>query len=254
MEISLKEKLIKYLIIDGEFSFIIGNEIYISKHILPIKKFFLSVLGQKGEDSGKFLLEILTNPNIVIFGGSVYYLEKLINVKTAIQKLKSELTRNLDIILKENSALINLFNILSINDIIELSENGISFYLLDGKLYAIKYLSEYVQKYNNKKWKFPGCTLGIYIDNQLRLGNVVVLKPKNYIHPFVYTTGPPYKICLGTFYDSCDAKKVKSLALVNSLIMLFMTAIQILVSGYDRNVSPANGHLTDEKYDKYLIN
>ncbi|MBD3229092.1 MAG: hypothetical protein GF329_12965 [Candidatus Lokiarchaeota archaeon] len=254
MEIPIKERLFKYMTWEGEFSFIIKDDIYLTKYIMSLNHFFSLVEKQIDSNTKASLLDLLKNPKLGVFAGSIYYLEKVINVKTSLRKIKGDLTRNLNFIIKENLSLINLIQKLEIKDIITLSEEGISFFIQDKNLYAIRYLPPYVQKYKGSKWKFPGCTIGIYIDNELRVKTTpYILKPRGYIHPFVFTDAPPHKICLGTFTSSEDSRHVTGLELVNKIIMLLATSMQILVSGYDRNVSPANGHLTDHKYDKYRI-
>jgi hypothetical protein len=253
METPIKEKLLKYFTFEGEFSFIIDDNIYVSKPIMPLNKFFNLLTQQFDEINDAPLLDLLLKPEIAVFGGAINYLEKIINIKTALKKIKTDLTRNLKSTVQEYMALINLFDKLEVKDVIRLSEEGISFYFTNQRLYAIKYLPIYIQEYQGIRWKFPGCTIGIYLDNELRFGESYILKPKGYIHPFVFRDGPPYKICLGTFYDSKESKTVKSLEFVNSLIMYFASAVQILVSGYDRNVNPANHHLTDSIYDKYKL-
>ena len=253
METPIKEKLLKYFTFEGEFSFIVDDNIYLSKPIMPLNKFFNLINQQFEQINDAPLLNILLKPEIAVYGGYINYIEKIINIKTALKKIKGDLSRNLKYTIQDNLALINLFDKLEIKDFISLSEEGISFYFADKILYAIKYLPSYIQKFKGTRWKFPGCTIGIYLDNELRFGETFILKPPGYIHPFVYPEGPPYKICLGSFYESEDSRIIRSLEFVNSLIMYFAIAIQILVSGYDYHVDPANGHLTHEIYDKYKL-
>lgn len=57
---------------------------------------------------------------------------------------------------------------------------------------------------------------------------------------------------MGSFYNSDDEKEFNRLRFANSINSLIRQAVQILITGYNRRVSPANGHLGTPQYSKYL--
>ena len=210
----------------------------------------------------KKILKFVNDPNTVIFNGVIYISTKGLNLKGRLQEILSIYRNHLKKIVGDKKTLIDLYEKVPPEDIANLTEDHVIFAMMDvyhsdkKELAAIRYLPDYEIHFESNTYKMPGCMLVVHIDKNLTIGDPeVVVDNRNYEHPFVYRHDHMkfgQKICMGSFFSSIDRKNFNKLRFANIINNLLKQAVQILISGYNRGVSPANGHLTSAQYKKYL--
>lgn len=171
-------------------------------------------------------------------------------VYDTIVKANQDLLLNDKIKMKKKNISIDIFNLSDLD-----SRNGAGY-----KVVAWQFIPSYIVEFKSSShqgtWKFPECFIACDLDlvaNKLTVNSeVYVIRPKNYMHPFVFS-GRGGKMCLGTFRVS-KANKVRISTTFHLIDLYLSTAEQVLVSGYTtERLSPANGHLYEEKYRKLKI-
>jgi len=247
---------------NNSIGFVKDNKIYQLQPILPIFQ-VLSMSNDLDAEGQKKILDFINKPNIVIFGGILYSAEKGLNLKGRLKEILSIYRNHLKEIIGDKKALIDLYTKVPPEDIANLTEDHVIFVMMDAyrsnkkELAAIRYLPEYEIHFESKTYKMPGCMLALHIDKNLAIGDPeVIVDGNDYEHPFVYRHDYMMfgqKICMGSFYSSKDRKNFNKLRFANTINNLLKQAVQILITGYNRGVSPANGHLTSQQYRKYLI-
>ena len=257
----LNEEIKEVLTPNNSIGFVKDNKIYQLQPILPISQ-YLSMAKDLDSKGQKKLLKFVNSPNTVIFNGVIYIATRGLNLKGRLKEILSIYRNHLKVIVGDKKALIDLYEKVPPEDIANLTEDHVIFAMMDvyrsdrKELAAIRYLPDYEIHFESKTYKMPGCMLVLHIDKNLTIGNPeVVVNRKNYEHPFVYKNDYMkfgQKICMGSFYSSMDRKNFNKLRFANTINNLLKQAVQILVSGYNRGVSPANGHLTSPQYNKFL--
>ncbi len=257
----LIEEINEVLTPNNSIGFVRDNKIFQLQPILPITQ-LLSMAKDLDLEGQQKLLNFVNNPNTVIFNGIIYIATKGLNLKGRLQEILSIYRNHLKKIVGDKKALIDLYEKVPPEDIANLTEDHVIFAMMNlynsniKELAAIRYLSDYEIHFESKTYKMPGCMLVLHIDNSLKIGDPeVVVVGQNYEHPFVYKHDYMkfgQKICMGSFYSSVDRKNFNKLRFANIINNLLKQAVQILVSGYYRGVSPANGYLTGVQYKKYL--
>ncbi len=258
----LIEEIKEVLTPNNSIGFVKDNKIFQLQPVLPITQ-FLSMAKDLDTEGQKKILKFVNSPNTIIFNGIIYIATKGLNLKGRLKEILLIYRNHLKEIVGDKKALIDLYEKVPPEDIANLTEDHVIFammsvYSSDKKeLTAIRYLPDYEIHFESKTYKMPGCMLVLHIDKNLAIGDPeVVVNGHNYEHPFVYKHDFMkfgQKICMGSFYSSKDRKNFNNLRFANTINNLLKQAVQILVSGYNRGVSPANGHLTGVQYKKYIV-
>ena len=210
----------------------------------------------------KSLEDFLKNPSVIIYNNMVYSTDKGKKFKNRMKELLIVYNDHLKQVIGEKKGLINLYNEIPIDDILNLIENHIIFILKkrvsgDKKgLAAMRYVPSYEVHFQGSTYKMPPVTVMIAIDDNLHLSEPEVIGDNGfYEHPYVFTNNYIYgqKICMGTFGGSSERKEIANLRFANRVNFLIKQAIQILITGHTTTEAPANGRIIDKKYEKYLI-
>lgn len=228
--------------------------------LLPLSQ-IIEMGNDLNEEGQKVLLNFLKHKDTVIINGIVYVKTRGLNFKGRLQEILTLYHQQLKNIIGEKQILIKLYDILTVDDIINLVEDHVIFVLKTTanstakQLAAIRYLPSYEIKYRSRVYKFPGCMIAIAISNDFALDDVeVIAEGFNYEHPFVYRDR--YKlgqrICMGDFVNSSDSNRIHTLNFANKVNHIIKQATQILLTGYAGG-SHANGSLDDSKFQKYIV-
>lgn len=209
--------------------------------------------------------KIVLNDDIVIFNGLVYVKSVEIGFQSRVSELINQYTNQMKKMIGNKRALIEAYERIPIVDLVSLIGKNIVLTVSDhGTLVAIRHLSEVKVVFRDRTWDFPPLTIKVPIyDGVPSDVHVKSMTDENYIHPFVfYHDGRKdafgQKLCMGDFNPNSksvrfnDNKRWDELNLAQKLLILIPQAVQILTTGYNPGVSPANGHLTDAKYNRYL--
>ncbi len=258
----LIEEIKEVLTPNNSIGFVKDNKIFQLQTILPISQ-FLSMANDLDTEGQEKILKFVNDPNTVIFNGIVYIATKGLNLKGRLQEILSIYRNHLKNIVGDKKALIDLYEKVPPEDIANLTEDHVIFAMMNvhntdrKELAAIRYLPDYEIHFQTVSYKFPGCMLVLPIDKNLEIGDPeIVVQGHNYEHPFVYGRGQMkfgQKICMGSFYSSDDRKRFNKLRFANNINFILKQVVQILITGYNRGVSPAQGHLTGSQYKKYII-
>lgn len=257
----LLEEIRDILTPDHTISLVQSNTLYTLQPLLPISQ-IMEMAEQLNDAGQQRILQFLTQEGTVIYNQIVFVKTKGFNFKGRIQEILTVYNTHLRDVVGDKKALIDLYDKLPVEDIINCIEDHVIFVmkkLRDGDkkgLAAIRYLPEYEIYFENFLFRMPGCMIAIFIDDNLNIGEPeVIVNDFNYEHPFVFRDRGRFgqRICMGSFANSNDRIQFSRLRFANNLNNLMKQAVQILVTGYNRNVTPANGHLTDNKYKKFLI-
>lgn len=215
-----------------------------------------------GKEEINLLLSFLKEPTTVIYQGIIYVAVKGLNFRGRLKEILTIYHNHLRKIIGNKKALLDLYEKIPAEDIANLTQNHVIFVMKqlaksdEKALAAIRYLPPYEIHFENRTFYMPGCTLAIHIDRNLTLGNPEVIPDENlkYEHPFVFRGLHIFgqKICMGSFYNSSEKIQFQKLRFANSVNALLRQSVQILITGYNRGVNPANEHLTAKKYKKYL--
>lgn len=258
----LNEEIKDVLTPHNSVGFVKNNKIYKLQPILPIAN-FLEMANDLETEGKEKILKLIHDPNTIVFNGIIYIATKGLNIKGRLKEILTIYRNHLKQIVGDKKALIDLYEKVPLEDIANLTEDHVIFAMLKTyhsnkkELAAIRYQPEYEIHFENKTYRMPGCMLALHIDKNLTIGDPeLVVEGFNYEHPFVY--GRDYmtfgqKICMGSFYSSKDRKIFNSLRFANTINNLLKQTVQILISGYNRGVSPAQGHLPSKMYDKYIV-
>ncbi|MHA1776650.1 MAG: hypothetical protein DRO88_11395 [Promethearchaeia archaeon] len=244
-------------------SFVKEGKIYQLHPIMFLSDFI--EFGKKLPPSSQSNLQrLLEREDIVIFNGIIYTTLKGLKLKGRLKEIITVYNQHIKNVVGERKTLIELYQKIPAQDIANLTENHIIFVMKElirdrskKALAAIRYLSSYQIHFEKFVYQMPPCTIAVRIDENFHLMNPEVIAENNppfYEHPFVYRDNYNFgqKICMGSFYHSSDEKAFNRLRFANNLSSLMRQAVQILITGYNRDVSPANGHLGTSQYAPYL--
>lgn len=235
------------------------GKIYQLQPVLPIS-ILIEIAEELDDAAQQQILDFLQEEGSVILNGVLYIATKGLNLQGRLKEILAAYHTHLKQVVGDKRALIDLYDKIPVEDIANLTEDHVIFVmkqLMREKkkgLAAIRYLPEYEVHFDRHVYQFPSCTIAIPIDDNLIIGNPEVMAEKPYEHPFVYKDKYIYgqKICMGSFYSSEDSKKFDALRFANNINNRIKQAVQILVSGYNRKVTPANGHLGTPQYARFL--
>ncbi|MHA1674904.1 MAG: hypothetical protein ACTSYI_14910 [Promethearchaeota archaeon] len=259
---SLSEEIREILTPHNSVSFIKENRMHQLHPMISLNQFI--ELGDRVDNSlRKKLLNLLQSENIIIFNGTIFSLSKGLNFKGRLKEILAVYHQHLKEVVGDKKALIDLYEKIPAQDIGNLTENHVIFVLKtlvrtkEKSLAAIRFLPSYEIHFDNLVYQMPPCTIAIQIDSNLHLGNPEVIGEgvdAFYEHPFVYRDKYYFgqKICMGSFYNSEEQKVFNRLRFANNINSLIRQSVQILITGYNRHVSPANGHLGTKQYSRYL--
>ncbi|MHA1518692.1 MAG: hypothetical protein ACTSRK_00785 [Promethearchaeota archaeon] len=259
---SLSEEIQEILTPHNSLSFIKKNRIHQLHPLLSLNK-FIELGDQVSGPLKKKLLNLLQSENILIYNGTIFSSSKGLNFKGRLKEILTVYHQHLKKVVGDKKALIDLYEKIPANDISNLTENHVIFVMKsevrtkEKSLAAIRFVPPYEIHFENLVYQMPACTIAIRIDSNLHLGNPEVISDGTdafYEHPFVYRDRYDFgqKICMGSFYNSEDQKVFNRLRFANNINSLIRQAVQILITGYNRRVNPANGHLGTSQYSKYL--
>lgn len=249
--------------------FVEGDRLFQLQPIMPLQV-LLEAMDQSPEADRKKMNDILNDANTVVYNGIIYFKTMGMNLKGRLNEVMQLYKTSIKKSVGDMKPLIDIYALLSVEDIASLVEDHIIFVMkkfVRGEnehgtrgLCAMRYFPKYQVRYNNNVWEFPECTICIYIQNVSNLGDlspeVEGANGENYQHPFVFRDKYVFgqRVCMGSFYnDSALKQQLMRLPIAQRVSAWMKQTIQILVSGYNRNVNPANGHLTESQYSKYLV-
>ncbi len=245
----------------GKVGMVANDKIY---QLQPITT--LETLIELGEelpiDGQNKILALLSGEKSVIKDGILYFANYGLNFKGRLQEIFGVYNEYIKEVVGDKQALIKLYDTIPIEDIANLIEDHVIFVMKkmattkERTLAAIRYLPTYDIHFEKKTFRMPSCTIAIRIDQDLHLDNPeIISKGYKYEHPFVYRGKNKLgqKICMGSFYKSKEQQDFHKLRFANNVNYLIKQSVQILTTGYNRSVTPANGHLTSSKYNKYIV-
>ncbi len=154
------------------------------------------------------VVKFLKDKSTAIFNGVVYIKTKGLNFKGRLQEILMIYRDHLKGVIGDKKALIDLYDRLPVEDIVNLIEDHVIFVMKsfvkrsEKGLAAIRYVPTYRVSFNNQIFEFPPCLVAIYIDNNLQIGEPeVIAEGYQYEHPFVFRNINMFgqKICMGTF-------------------------------------------------------
>ena len=256
---TLEQHIQEILTPKNSIGFIKENRIYQLQPLMPVEQ-YLEMVESLDPAGQKKMLGFLGEEKVVIFNNILHYADKGLNFQGRLKEILAVYNQHIRKVVGDKKALIDLYDQIPVEDIANLTEDHVIFVmktLVKNKsraLAAIRYLPPYEIHFERSVFYMPGCTIAIHIDNNLKLSNPEVIPDSGeYEHPFVYRGSYTFgqKICLGSYYDSNDQSQVRRLRFANRVNNLIKQSVQILISGYNRHVTPANGHLHSEKYGKY---
>ena len=239
-----------------------NKKIYQLQPLMPVSQYLelIEDLDESGKD--KFV-SFLFSEGTVVFNGVIYLSIKPLNLSGRLKEILTVYYNHIKEVVGEKQALLDLYEKVSAQDIANLTQNNVIFVMKklhnqDKKaLAAIRYFPEYNIYFEKLTFKMPSCVLAIHIDKRLNTDSPEVIsedKSQIYEHPFVYRDYYNFgqKICMGSFYNSEEQKQFNKLRFANTINNLMKQSVQILISGYNRSVTPANDHLNHPKYRKYI--
>jgi hypothetical protein len=237
------------------------GRIYQLQPLLPVSQLFelAEDLDPEGQEK---ILKFLLDQNTVVFSGIVYISSRGLNLKGRLKEILSIYNSHIRQIVGDKKALISLYETIPAEDIANLTQDHVIFVMKkiqkSGKrsLAAIRYLPDYDIHFEKNTFHMPGCIIAINIDSNFLLDHPeVIVDNRNYQHPFVYRDQYKLgqKICLGSFYSSTERTQFNKLRFANNVNNLIKQSVQILISGYNRRVTPANGHLYGQQYKKFIV-
>ena len=259
---TLKDRIKAVLTPSKSIGLVCENLLYQLTPLFPLSQ--IEEMYEDLDNEGKqHLLKWVSNPKTVIYAGIVYQATKGLNFRGRLKEILMIYNQHVRDVIGNKKALIDLYEKISPEDLTNLTQNHVIFVLKNAikdkkkELAAIRYLPPFEIHFENITYYMPGCTLAIHIDSNLTLGNPEIIPEDspNYTHPFVYRDKLTFgqKICMGSFYTSKDKYSFQQLRFANNINALLRQATQILITGYNRGVHPANGHLTDPQYKRFTI-
>lgn len=251
-----------------------GSALIYNGHVFQLKPLFhISALESLNYDDFK---EIALSEDVTIFNGIVYLNTKKLKLKSRIEDIISIYKRHISDVVGDKGPLIELYQELTSEEISSLVSDHIIFSMKKNQrdnnrkaLVAMRYLPEYQINFENNVYTMPPLTIycvitknqsGFNVQNPQVVGLHEHGDPMNhqYDHPFVYrdckTIG--HNVCLGDFRiensHEFGGRNWQSIPVSKRVSIYIRQCIQILVSGYNRSVTPANNHLYESKYNKYI--
>ncbi|MFX0091341.1 MAG: hypothetical protein ACFFBD_06215 [Candidatus Hodarchaeota archaeon] len=260
----------RYFELGGELSIVttssVGRtQVRSANTVISAPDFLRLLRDSKSNMKKEDLYQLLLDPNVVTAFGSIMRQRTEVPLSAILGMVERDFIEP-DANLGEHKLFIKILSELTIKEFFELINAGIGFTLRGKDLFAIKYQPSYIVYWEprgvSQAWKFPELILGIRIDyvsektpsresrSHFLLQDIFYLEPKNYVHPFKLNNA---RMCTGGFKGSSSDQQIRQLPFTQQLILLLRQAQQILVSGWQPNVNPAMGHLTDSRYGAFQI-
>jgi len=230
--------------------------------IIPISIYFEMIENLEKKMQQKYL-DYLQMEGIVVFNGMIYNTSKGLNFQGRLKEILTVYNSHLKQTIGNKKVLLKLFETVSPFEIANLTQDKVIFGMKNFRrskkkgFVAMRYLPEYEIHYNKEIYTMPPCTLLVHIDDNLDYDNPEVVAEDGsnfYEHPFVFADFYKFgqRICMGSFSHSSDQSQIYKLSFANAINSLLKQAVQILVSGYNQDVNPANGYLGTSQYAKFL--
>jgi hypothetical protein len=262
----LSEKIKKVLSPNDNISIIDQKNLYMLKPM-----FHLDAIEPLSDEEFK---DIVFNKDVMIYNRIAYLKHTPLLLQSRISEIVSEYKKHIKNVIGDRKPLIDLYQKLSAEEIASLVSDHIIFSMTKNNngvllLTAMRYMPEYLVKWNNFTYKFPPLVIRLIISGDHVDTNPYVTSFINgkenikhlYLHPFVYSSdyGVGQKVCLGSFSSTLGSASNfggtnwNDLPLVKRISILISQTRQILISGYRDGVHPANGHLRDSMYQPFKI-
>ncbi|MFX1255182.1 MAG: hypothetical protein ACFFCZ_26515 [Promethearchaeota archaeon] len=261
--------IMRYFELGGEISIATSSggrtKIKSASTVLSIPDFLRLLNDPKSDVKKEELYQLLLDENVVASFGAIMKQRTEVTLPAILGMIERDFVEP-DADLGEHKLYIKILSELSIKEFFELINAGIGFTLRGKHLFAIKYQPSYIVYWEPngvpQAWKFPELIIGVRIDevsekkapkethSRFLFSDIFYFEPKDYIHPFKLNNA---RMCTGTFKGSVSDRQFRQLPFTDRLILLFRQAQQIIVSGWQPNVSPAMGHLTDSRYDRFKM-
>ncbi len=257
----LAREIQKILTPDETIALVHQNKIFQLVPLMPLQ-FFEDMMCDVDPTIQTKCWNFLHEPTTVIYFGIIYVAVKGLNFRGRLKEILTVYHNHLREIIGNKKGLLDLYEKIPAEDIANLTQNHVIFVMKElskekeKALAAIRYVPPYEIHFEQNTYYMPGCTLVIHIDRNLTLGNPEVIADHGdfYEHPFVFRSKYVFgqKICMGSFYNSVEKVQFQKLRFANNVNALLRQSVQILITGYNRGVNPANEHLTSKKYKKYM--
>ncbi len=241
---------------EGKISLIINKKMLTMKPIFPMS-LLIEILEGTTQDFQQKIINLINHPDVFILGGIIYTKSASVDIQDRIARIMIAYKENIENMLGQKKALIDIYSQLKPSQIIHLIQNNIVFVLKSNNVVAIKYIPEYDVKDGSSVYRFPALMLGMYISSDLKFYRPEVIYDGIYDHMFVYrdkgTVGQ--KICLGSVEsDDFFKSNVMKRDFATSLTFWMTQAEQILRYGYseNRNFTPVY-RIEDPKFQRFKI-
>ena len=260
--LSLNEEISKLLNPNKKISLIMNDKLIPLKPVMSVSMLY-EVLKETTEEFQQKIISMLNQPGVVIFGGCIYVKTGEVDIQDRIARIFTLYKENIDDMLGEKKALIEIYSKLKPHQIVHLIQQNIVFVMRklansnEKGVVAIKYVPEFEVTYKNGKWKFPEFMLGVHISPDLKFDRPEVIYDGIYDHMFVYMDKKSVgqRICLGSLEgDSTIKLNLQQRDFATSLSFWMAQAEQIIRYGYNEKRSFTPVHSIDNpKFQKYKI-
>ena len=259
---TLNEQIQDILTPNNAIGLVNQEKIYDLSPLFPVSAYFEMIEDFEEIVQQKYLTYLHLD-GIVVFNGMIYNTSKGLNFQGRLKEILTVYNAHLKRTIGNKKVLLKLFETVSPFEIANLTQDKVIFVMKNFRrskkkgLVAMRYLPSYEIHYDKKIYTMPSCTLLVHIDDNLNYDSPEVVAEDGsnfYEHPFVFADFYKFgqRICMGSFSHSSEQSQMFRLSFANAINSLLKQAVQILVSGYNRDVNPANGHLGTAKYDKYI--
>ncbi|UYP47018.1 hypothetical protein NEF87_003303 [Candidatus Lokiarchaeum ossiferum] len=259
---TLNEQIQDILTPNNAIGLINQEKIYELSPLIPVSIYFEMIEDFDDALQQKYL-RYLQMEGIVVFNGIIYETSRGLNFQGRLKEILTVYNAHFKRTIGNKKALLKLFDSVTPFEIANLTQDKVIFVMKNFRrsdmkgLVAIRYLPEYEIYYDKKIYQMPPCTLLVHIDENLNYDTPEVIAEDGsnfYEHPFVYADFYKFgqRICMGSFSHSTEQSQIYRLSFANAINSLLKQAVQILVSGYNRDVNPANGHLGTSQYEKFI--
>lgn len=267
MDATINEEIVKILNPSKKISIIMNDRLSNFVPIMPISLLY-EILKDAPTEFQEKILSKLNGPEVVLFGGNIYVKKASVDIKDRIARILISYKENIENMLGEKQALIEIYSKLKPHQIVHLIQHNIVFVMR--KLYnreeknqkmgvvAIKYVPEYEVHFRNDVWRFPGLMLGSYIDANLKFEMPeVIYEGGNYTHMFVFLDKGfvGQRICMGSFYnDTKSNEAIRKRSFETGLSFIMTQAEQILKYGYDehKNLHPVS-EIYEQRFNRFRV-
>lgn len=254
--LSLNKQIIELLNPEGKISFIFNKKLMTMKPIMPVS-LLIEILEGTSKEYQEKIIHLLNQPDVLIFGGIIYIKSGSIDIQDRIARIMTSYKEQIEKMLGEKKALIEIYSKLKPHQIVHLIQNNIVFVLREKKVLAIKYIPEYEIKYGHSLYRFPSLMLGIYISPDMSFSRPEVIYDGTYDHMFVYNNKGMVgqRICLGSLEaDEFFKSNIRNRDFAVSLAFWMAQGEQILRYGYaeHKSFTPVF-RIEDPKFQKFKV-